>query len=116
MSRLQTEWEQSPTTNDEEALGKITAMQSKVNEGIKAFQQSKREYTAATDEFAANIQKVGEKWGTDKETLVLVQEATDQLHQECLTMGKQVLNMFTELVGGMDDGRLSLARQVAAQK
>jgi len=117
MSDLQTSWEQSPTQNDADALERITTMQNKVDEGMKVFQQSERDFTTGFDNLSAKIQDFGKTWGTDQETMTLTQEVTDQIHQECHSIGRQVLHMFSELVGGMDDGRLSLSRQVmAAQK
>jgi len=113
MADLQKEWGNAENFSEEEALAHLTKLQSKVDDGMNTLHDAEVDYTNAFDHLTSAVQKIGEKMQAEHASMVLVGEVTDNLHQEAHSVGKQVLTIFSELVGSLHDGRTSVERMVA---
>jgi len=117
LTNLEDEWKKvDDSISEEDAVKKMDALQTKVDEGIQVLHDSEVDYTAGFDKWSNSIQVLGTNMEVEHETMMLVGEVTDNLHQECHMVGRKILKIFTSITGSMNDGMKSVERLVTQKQ
>lgn len=117
LTRLENEWKNvDDSISEETALKKMDELQAKVDEGVQVLHDSEVDYTAGFDKWSNSLQVLGNNMEVEHQTMILVGEVTDNLHQECHMVGRKILKLFTSITGSMNDGRQSVERLVTQKQ